>query len=167
MLTSPRCARGGGYTLVELLVVAAIVGIVASAAALAWRADPAYTLESAARRLANQLELAQARARIAGSRLAFSAGAQGYAFWLRDDAGVWREIENDDSLKARNMDERLSIVAMSAGGIPIALGQRVAISGHDPVPLSISLHGLGSRAIIQSGAFDGRMDVRIVRGNQQ
>ena len=110
-LTHPPVARNRGYTLVELLVVAAIVGIVASAAALAWRSDPARTLESEAQRLASVLELAQARARIAGSRLAFSADPQGYAFWLRDDAGAWREIENDDPLKRRNMDARSSIVS--------------------------------------------------------
>jgi type II secretion system protein H len=149
------------------LVVAAIVGIVASAAALAWRSDPAHTLESEARQLAGLLELAQARARIAGSRLAFSADSQGYAFWLRDDSGVWRAIENDDPLKGRIVDERLSIVSMTVGGIAVALGQRVAISGHDPVPLSIALHGPGNRAIVQSGVFDGRMDVRIVRGDKQ
>jgi type II secretion system protein H len=148
------------------LVVAAIVAIVASAAALAWRSDPAHTLESEARRLAGLLELAQARARIAGSRLAFSADSQGYAFWLRDDSGVWRAIENDDPLKGRIVDERLSIVSMTVGGIAVALGQRVAISGHDPVPLSIALHGPGNRAIVQSGVFDGRMDVRIVRGDK-
>jgi type II secretion system protein H len=165
-LSHSTAARRRGYTLVELLVVAAIVGIVASAAALAWRSDPAHSLESEARRLAGLLELAQARARIAGSRLAFSAAPQGYAFWLRDDAGVWRAIENDDPLQVRTVDERLSIVAMTAGGIAVALGQRVAISGHDPVPLSIALQGPGNRAIVQTSEFDGRMDVRILNGDQ-
>ena len=162
-LTHARGAHGRGYTLVELLVVAAIVGIVVSAAALAWRNDPAQTLEYEARRLAGSLELAQARARIAGSQIAFSAAPQGYAFWLRDDSGIWREIENNDPLKARTVHERLSIATMTAGGIALALGQRVTISGHDPVPLSITLQGLESRAIVQSGVFDGRMDVRIER----
>jgi len=166
-LTHATAARRRGYTLVELLVVAAIVGIVASAAALAWRSDPAHMLESEAHRLASVLELAQARTRIAGSRLSFSANPQGYAFWLRDDSGLWREIENDDPLKGRNIDERLSIVSMMVGGVAVALGQRVAISGHDPVPLSIALLGPGNRAIVQNSEFDGRMDVVIVRGDRQ
>jgi len=166
-LTRSAVTRGHGYTLVELLVVAVIVGIVASAAALAWRGDPAHALASEARQLADVLEFAQVRVRIAGSRLAFSAHPQGYAFWIRDDSGLWRAIENDDPLRAKTLDERLSIVTISASGIAVALGQRVAISGHDPVPLSIALQGPEDRAIVQSSVFDGRMDVRIERGARQ
>jgi type II secretion system protein H len=163
-LIRSRAATCRGYTLVELLVVAVIVGIVASAAALAWRTDPLHLLQSEADRLARQLELAQARVRIAGNRLAFSATAHSYSFWIRDDSGIWREIGDDDALKPKRLDERLSIHAISAAGIPVALGQRVGLAAHDPVLLSVALHGQGSRAIVQSSAFDGRMDVRIGDG---
>jgi general secretion pathway protein H len=156
-----------GYTLVELLVVAAIIGIAVSAATLAWRSDPAMLLESEARRLAGQLELAQARARISGARVAFTAQPQSYGFWQRDASGLWREIGNDDALKPKTLDERLSVVALLVAGMPVEFGRRIALPGHDPAPLAITLQGPGSRAFVRSGEFAGRVDVVIQRDGAQ
>jgi general secretion pathway protein H len=105
-----------GYTLVELLVVAAIVGMLVVTAALAWRSDPARTLEAEARRLAAQLELAQARTRITGTRIAFSTSPDGYLFWLRDHAGIWREIDGDAGLSRRTLVPGISVRGMQLSG---------------------------------------------------
>ena len=157
--------RTRGYTLIELLVVAAIVAIVAAVAVLALRPDPGYLLESESHRLARQLELAQARARLGGGPLAFSATGNAYAFWRRDAAGIWREIGGDHALAARTLDERLAITGLSAGGMPIAAGQRISLVADDPAPLAITLSGPGRRALVQSSTFDGRVDVRIAAGD--
>jgi type II secretion system protein H len=152
-----------GYTLIELLVVAAIVSVVLAVTALAWRTDPARALEAQAQRLAGQLELALARARLSGARLAFSASPRGYAFWQRDAGGPWREIEADSGLAAGALAAHVEIAGVESGGLPVAAGERVHLSADEMLPLAIVLDGPGARALVTSGVYAGRMEVRMVR----
>lgn len=161
---SPHPRRhNGGYTLIELLVVAAIVGALVSVASLAWRSDPARTLEAEARRLAGKLELAQARARIGGARLAFSASAHDYLFWQRDAAGRWREVDADSGLERRALAQGIRISGLQFAGVAVALGQRISIAPDDEVALAITLDGPGANAIVASGHYAGQMAVRLAR----
>ena len=153
--------RDHGYTLVELLVVIAIIGVVAISLNLSQRSGVAEMLAFESERLARRLELAQARVRIAGGHIAFSAIEQGYTFWARYDHGPWREIDQDDGLRARKLHPSVRVSALSAAGIPIAWGERVAIVADDPVPLAISLQAAGVRAVVASDTFDARMRVHI------
>ena len=61
-----RVRRGAGFTLVELLVVVAIVAIASAAVSLAWRDPGERDLEREGARLAMLLEAARAEARAAG-----------------------------------------------------------------------------------------------------
>jgi len=159
------CRRAAaGYTLVELLVVAAIVGMLVVTAALAWRSDPARTLEAEARHLAGRLELAQARTRITGDRIAFSTSADGYLFWLRDDNGMWREIEGDAGLTRRTLVQGIRVRALQLSGIALAHGQRVAFVADEDAALTVTLEGSGSIATVASGPYAGQMSVRTAGG---
>jgi len=157
-----RSPASAGYTLIELLVVGAIVGTLLALAALAWRGDPARSLDAEARRLAAQLELAQARTRISGARIAFSASAEGYLFWQRDPAGVWREIEQD-ALERRTLAAGIQVSGLRLAGIAVALGERVALAAEDDTALAVTLAGAGSTATISSGPFAGQMSVTVAR----
>jgi len=159
-----RRRAAAGYTLVELLVVAAIVGMLVVTAALAWRSDPARTLEAEARRLAAQLELAQARARITGTRIAFSTSADGYLFWLRDDSGIWRDIGDDAGLNRRTLAQGISVRGMQLAGIALVHGQRVAFVADEDAALTVTLEGSGSIVTVVSGPYAGQMSVRTAGG---
>lgn len=150
-----------GYTLVEVLVVIAILGVLVTTAAYGIRGDSARTTRAEAERLANLLELAQARARLGGGAIAFSASSSGYAFWRRDEAGVWREFGNDSDLQPRALPNGINVTGFQAGGIAVGMGQRFPFSMDDPAAFSIALAGASTRATVESGAFVGRVNVGI------
>lgn len=147
-----------------MLVVTTIVTIVVAAAVLAWRPDTNQALAGDADRLARQLELAHARARISGTSIAFSAEPNGYAFWTRDDGGLWRPTQPNDALHGRMLDDRVAFAAVSSAGIPVASGQIMTISADDPAALVVVLRSADARAVVAPGPFEGRMDIRIERG---
>lgn len=147
-----------------MLVVTTIVTIAVGAAVLAWRPDANQALAADADRLARQLELAHARARITGASIAFSAETNAYAFWTRDGGGLWRQTQPDDGLRGRMLDDRVALAAVFSAGVPMASGQLMTVSADDPATLVVILRGPHARAVVAPGAFEGRMDVRIERG---
>lgn len=147
-------------------MVAAIIGVMLTLTALAWRSDPARTLEAEAQRLAGTLELAQARAQIGGARLAFSAAADAYQFWQRDDAGLWREIGADSGLARRTLAPGIRVSGHTLAGTAVALGERIAIAVADDPALAIRLQGQGASALVASGTYAGEMQVQLVRSER-
>ncbi|RZM09800.1 MAG: type II secretion system protein GspH, partial [Sphingomonas sp.] len=76
-----RRAREAGLTLVEMLVVLAIVGVMASVTLLAaGRGDRASSAESEARRLSVRLRLAADETMVTDRVLALAPDARGYSF---------------------------------------------------------------------------------------
>jgi len=155
-----------GYTLIELLVVAAIMGALVVTTALAWRNDPARVLEAEARRLAAQIELAIARARIGGARIAISTRTHAYQFWRREPRGTWHVMTPDDDLAVRVLPAGIEITAIHVAGIMTAHGERIAIAPDDDLAITIALTGFGARATVSPGNYDGRMDVRLTRAHE-
>ena len=79
----PRRLRG--FTLIEILVVCAIMAIVATLAAVRLEQSDASRLSGAAEELTRRLEAARDEAVIRGRPIAFSSDGQGYQFWLAGD----------------------------------------------------------------------------------
>lgn len=95
---SPR-RRGAGFTLLELLVVMAIVAMVSAGVGFAMRDASQVQLDRDAERLAALLESARARSRVTGVPVLWRASATGFRFeglapaelpeqWLDPDTGV-------------------------------------------------------------------------------
>ncbi len=91
--------RRAGFTLLELLVVVAIVAMVSVGVGLAMRDSSMVQLERDAQRLAAVLESARARSRLNGLPVRWQPSAQGFRFeglgdadlpgqWLDSDTGV-------------------------------------------------------------------------------
>lgn len=153
--------RDRGYTLIELLVVFAIVGVVVVTAALAWRDDSTSALESEARRLASRIELALAQNQVAGRRIALSVDERGYAFWERDAAGLWAYAEASDEPRGAALPAGMSIESARFGGLRFAPGERMRLSMSDPLPVHIALRTASLRAVVENGAYAGRMQVSV------
>ncbi len=72
--------RASGYTLLELLVTIAIIGIAAGMLSLSLRGDEARRLREEADRLAALFRMAQSEARVSGRTVVWQADLAGYRF---------------------------------------------------------------------------------------
>ena len=91
--------KNGGFTLLELLVVLAILGIVAGLVTLSTAPAEQRRVAEEADRLAALFRLAQDEARISGQRMIWQADARGYRFLTSD--GVRGAQNADDPLRPR------------------------------------------------------------------
>ena len=101
-----RSQRSAGFTLLELLVVLAIVAIASAGVGFAMRDGAQVQLDREAERLGALLESARARSRVSGVPVFWHATASGFRFeglaagelptqWLDPDTGVIREGAGD------------------------------------------------------------------------
>ena len=72
--------RASGFTLLELLVVVAIIAMATAGVSLAMRDNTDSTLEREAQRLAALLESARAQSRTSGIPVVWRAGPEGFEF---------------------------------------------------------------------------------------
>ena len=89
-----------GFTLVELMVVLAIIGI--SLGLVSFNAMPSASqnLHGEARRIALLLQLARDEAIVRNRLVAFEADADNYRFLVRNETR-WDPVTNDDLLRER------------------------------------------------------------------
>ncbi len=110
MHRSPRRERG--FTLIEILVVAMIIGVISVAAVLSLSAGGRdRALEQEGRRLVALLELASEEAVMQGRELAFEAFRDSYRFHAyQPEADDWSLLEEDMHLGHRTLPEGLTLL---------------------------------------------------------
>ena len=90
-----------GYTLIEVLVVIAVISITAGLVAVNLEGDDRKSVEREAARLAGALEHAAALAQWRSETLGFSADGAGYRFWRRGLDNRWTAVRDEEVLAAR------------------------------------------------------------------
>jgi general secretion pathway protein H len=107
-----------GFSLLELLVVVAIIAIATTALVVnAWPGGAAAA-DTEARRLAALLESAMNEARVSGQAIAWSPERDGYAFWRRAGDGNWEPFPEASIYKARRLAGEASLRAERALLLP-------------------------------------------------
>ena len=104
---SRRHRHDSGFSLLEVLVATTLVGLTATAAALAFSGarDP---LHLEAERLAARLRHAELEALSTGYPVGFSAGETGYVF-TRYEADRWERMESHPTLGARTLEDGMLV----------------------------------------------------------
>ena len=112
-----------GFTLIEILVVLAILAIGAGVAVLAFDDSDRDRAAREARRFASALEHAATRAQVRAETLGVSADGTTFRFWRRDpESGRWQPIGEDDVLAARTLPAQMTLTPTSYSGRPIDAG---------------------------------------------
>lgn len=96
-------ARQNGFTLFEIVVVIVILGIMATAAALYLKRDPAAGVREQAQRLAALLQNLRQEAILEGTIYAVQFGTDKYQFLRLNEKGELSPVKNDDLLQAQRM----------------------------------------------------------------
>jgi type II secretion system protein H len=118
-----RCAfhraHVAGFTLLEILVVIAILAIAAGIAVATLDRDERGALDREARRFAGALEYAARRAELRHETLGVSAADGQWRFWLRTAEGRWRTLSEDEPLAPRVLPESFSAAPLTYAGQPL------------------------------------------------
>jgi general secretion pathway protein H len=152
-----RAARSAGFTLIEVLVVLAILAITAAAVTLLTPPGEAALARDEARRLAALLETAMREARASGRPIAWSAERERYVFWQRGEDGDWIPYPPHSVYRPRALAERIELAGVQVDGREVAAGERVVFVPHGlRGALGVTVSGAGTRYSIQ-GDVIGRV----------
>ena len=149
-MTTRAPGRGGGFTLVEIMVVLVIIGMTLGLVSLNAMPSPRQDLQSEARRLSLLLQLARDEAIVRNRPITFEATTERYHFLVRNETR-WVPITDDDLLRERdfkNAPLTLMLDPQSAGTVdPLRI-----TFGREPVdkPFVLTLASGASHVAIQA-----------------
>ncbi|MFZ4539628.1 GspH/FimT family pseudopilin [Propionivibrio sp.] len=155
----PRAPRG--FTLIEILVVCAIIAILLGLAMVRLDHSESNRLNSAAEAMTRLLEAARDESVIRGQPLAFSSDGEGYQFWFSDaNRNEWIAQPSTDTIAARKFPEGIVLSSMRINGLSRPLGERIvfSLSGMTE-PFALTLTCGSSRLEILADAL-GRMEIQ-------
>jgi general secretion pathway protein H len=153
---SPWLHRSGasGFTLLELMIVIALIAVASGVAVLALRDANASRLEEEAARLSALFEAARARSRATGQAVTWlpvREEGDGFAFsGLNERAGLpsqWLDV--------RTRAEVIGAPVLRLGPEPVIGAQRVVLRLEDR-QVVLATDGLAPFAVLESGAVAAR-----------
>ncbi|MHB9101487.1 MAG: GspH/FimT family pseudopilin [Sulfuricella sp.] len=151
--------RAGGFTLVEILVVVAIIGIVLAIASVNLLPDDRRTLETEAERVALLFDLARDSAISGGEELAWQADGQRYAFYRRGEDKQWVAETGDEMLRSRDWPTGLKLEAMKINHVAATAEDRLIFAPSGvALPFELVLR-LGQKRAVVRGSALGRVEV--------
>lgn len=120
--------RARGFTLIEILVVMAIIGIVVALAAVRFGMSDIDTLQRESERLALLLEAARDEAISGGQTIGFAADGQGYRFWQQDARANWQALDKNEALRPRPLPDALRLEDLRVNLAPLPADAKLVFS---------------------------------------
>jgi general secretion pathway protein H len=114
-----RYPSARGFTLVEILVVVAILAIGAGISAVLLSGDERTALSHEARRFAGAVEYAVDRAKVRHETLGVSADGATWRFWRRAADGRWSALSDDPALAPRALPSTVRALPHAYAGGPL------------------------------------------------
>lgn len=157
-------AKSRGFTLIEILVVVAIVAVLAVTLTLAIAGNGERRLEGTAEQFRALLAHACDEAELGGREIGVTLGADGYAF-SRLDGSQWKPFANGETLRTRRWPGGLRVMLerdgrpLDLGGAGARLPQLVCFSSRELTPFALTL-AIGDPPLRWRvhGDIDGRVD---------
>lgn len=147
-----RRAPGHGFTLIEVLVVVAILAVAAAVAVVSSRTDERGELMREARRLAAAMEHAALRAQLRAETLGVSAQGREWRFWRRPpDAAQWQPITSDDVLAAHTLPPSMSVRPLQYAGRLLAADAIIPLrpTGRNE-PYALAMNGRDAQIVLRA-----------------
>jgi len=149
-----RGVRRAGFTLIEILVAMAIIGVLSVVLVLAAAPGEATHARTEARRLAALLELALSEARAGGQSIAWSPTPDGYAFLRKGEDGEWQGFPADSPYRRRSLPAGVSLGAVQLDAQPLRSGERIVITPYGlGGAIRATIAGGGASITLRSGAL--------------
>ena len=148
----PRHRAAHGFTLIEILVVVAIIAITAGLASLAFDTDDRGSVAREAKRFAGALEHASARAQWRGETIGVSADGDGWRFWQRPaELNRWQPLTEDDVLGAHRLPSGIIAAPLTFAGQALPANSIVPLraSGRNE-PFAFAIIGKDARAVLSA-----------------
>lgn len=118
-----------GFTLIEVLVVCAIVATTLALAALKLDVTDSARLNAAAEDLSRRLEAARDEAVIRGQAIAFSSDGQGFQFWLAGRTrNTWSVLQDSEYVTSGKFSGGTALKSVAINGLSRPLGERIIFS---------------------------------------
>jgi type II secretion system protein H len=158
-----RLRRVRGFTLIEIVVVCAIVAIALGVVMIKLDVSDGQRLRQAAETLSGRLEAAPDEAVMRGQSIAFSSDGQGFQFWIADrERGVWVALTDTDTVASGRLADGVSLSVLCVNGAARPLGERLVFSlGGLAEAFTLTLVA-GPQSLDIAGDALGRIEIRNV-----
>jgi general secretion pathway protein H len=147
-----------GFTLIEMLVVLAILGILATFVTISSGPDLRHQAAIEAERLALLLESALQEAQWGGRAIAWSADAKGYRFLQGENDRRWLPITTDEMFRPRLFGEGMAVLGVEVEGQSLPPGALLVFPPAEAPLFRITL-GVPQGAMVLRSLPNGKVDL--------